>query len=209
MMTRSIATVVLWTAVAGTAAAQGAVAGAPRPQDTPRPGAAAAADIPRRANDYVIGAEDVLTIVFWREKDLTGDVTVRSDGKISLPLLNDIQAAGLTPEQLRDRVTVEARRYFEDPTATVVVKQSNSRRVFITGKVQKPGPYPLTSATTVLQLIAIAGGLRDFSNASEIVIMRTENGRALTLPFNYNDVVKRKAVRQNIELKPGDTVVVP
>jgi polysaccharide biosynthesis/export protein len=163
----------------------------------------------RRPSDFVIGPDDVLTIVFWREKDLSGDVTVRPDGKISLPLLNDVQAAGLTPEQLRDVVTVEARRYFDDPNPTIVVKQINSRRVFITGKVQKPGPYPLTGPTTVLQLIAMAGGLRDFSNANDIVIMRNENGRALNLPFNYNDVIKRKAVRQNIDLKPGDTVVVP
>src|SRR5512142_3394910 len=111
--------------------------------------AANAASVP---TDYVIGAEDVLAIVYWRDKDMSGDVAVRPDGKISLPLLNDIQAAGLTPTQLRDRLTDVSKKYLEDPGVTVVVKQMNSRRVFITGEVNKPGPYPLGGPTTVLQL---------------------------------------------------------
>ena len=159
--------------------------------------------------DYVIGPEDVLSIVYWREKDVSADVTVRPDGKISLPLLNDVQAAGLTPMQLHDRLLETSRRYIEDPNVTVVVTEIKSRKVFITGEVESPGSYPLTAPTTGIQLIAVAGGLRDYANSKNIVIVRTENGQLVTYAFNYKDVLSRKNLRQNIELKPGDTVVVP
>jgi polysaccharide export outer membrane protein len=123
--------------------------------------------------------------------------------------LNDIQAAGLTPEQLRGRILAEALRYIEDPSPTVVVKEINSRKVFITGQVEKPGPYPIAAPVTVLQLIAIAGGLKEFADGKNILVMRTENGRQVAYSFDYRDLLKRKNLRQNIELKPGDTVVVP
>ena len=158
---------------------------------------------------YVIGAEDVLTIVYWKDKDMSSEATVRPDGRIALPLLNDVHAAGLTPEQLRERLTEESKKYMEDPNITVVVRQINSRKVFITGEVNKPGPYPLTSPTTVLQLIATAGGPREYANTKKIVIIRTENGKQVSLMFNYKDVISGKNLRQNVELKPGDTVVVP
>jgi polysaccharide export outer membrane protein len=157
----------------------------------------------------VIGPEDLLGVVYWRDKDMTGDVAVRPDGKISLPLLNDVQAAGLTPAQLRDRLVDASKQYFEDPSITVVVKQMNSRKVFITGEVSKPGPYPLIGPTTVLQLISIAGGLREYAESKKILIVRNENGKPTSFLFNYKDVVSRKNLRQNIELKPGDTVIVP
>jgi polysaccharide export outer membrane protein len=157
----------------------------------------------------VIGSQDQLSVVFWREKDLSADVLVRPDGKISLPLLNDIQASGLTPEQLRQSVTEAARQYIADPNASVVVRQINSRKVFITGEVARPGEYPLPGPTTVLQLIAIAGGVNEYSDKENIVILRTENGREVAHNFNYKDVVKQKNPRQNIALKPGDTIVVP
>lgn len=159
--------------------------------------------------DYVIGPEDSLAIVFWREKELSSDVLVRPDGMISLPLLNDLPAAGLTPEQLRQKVIQEANRFVEDANVTVVVKQINSRKVFITGHVNKPGPYPLISPTTVLQLIATAGGLVEFADDKNILIIRTERGRQMSYRFNYKDVTKRKNLQQNIQLKPGDTIVVP
>lgn len=159
--------------------------------------------------DYVIGPEDVLSVVFWREKELSADVAVRPDGRITLPLINDIDAAGLTPAQLRERVIDAARPFLEDPTATVIVKQINSRKVFITGEVQKPGSYPLVAPTTVLHLIAMAGGLREFTLGKKIVIMRTEAGRQKGYRFNYAQVRGGKNLAQNIELKPGDTVVVP
>jgi polysaccharide export outer membrane protein len=159
--------------------------------------------------DYVIGPDDQLSIVFWREKEMSGDVVVRPDGKISLPLLNDIQAAGLTPDQLREKLMQAASKYVEDTTVTVVVRQINSRKVFITGSVARPGPYSLTSSMTVLQLIAVAGGLGEWADQKNITIMRVENGRPTNHRFNYKEVVQGKNLKQNIELKPGDTVIVP
>jgi polysaccharide export outer membrane protein len=159
--------------------------------------------------DYVIGPDDVLTIVFWREKDMSGEVAVRPDGKISLPLLNDVQAAGLTPEQLRVQLIEAAGKLIEEPTVTVVVKAINSRKVFVTGQVTKPGPYLLSAPTTVLQLLATAGGLLEYADAKNIRVMRTENGKPVSYQFNYKDVTKGKNLKQNIELKPGDTIIVP
>ena len=159
--------------------------------------------------EYRIGSDDALSIFVWRNPDLSTGVPVRPDGRIALPLINEVQAAGLTPEQLHQKLTEESKKYMEDANITVVVREINSRRVFITGEVNKPGPYPLTSATSVLQLISLAGGLRDYANSKKIVIMRTENGRKISLPFNYKDVSAGKKLEQNIELKPGDTVVVP
>jgi polysaccharide export outer membrane protein len=159
--------------------------------------------------DYVIGPEDVLAILFWRDKDMSAEVAVRPDGRITLPLINDIVAAGLTPDELRERVQQAASRYVESPNATVVVKQINSRRVFVTGKVAKPGTYPLMGPTTVLQMIAMAGGLMDFAKSDRIVVMRTTRGKTDTFKFNYKDVSKSKNLQQNIELKPGDTILVP
>ena len=179
------------------------------PTATPSAAAAASKAVVTPPPDYVIGPDDQLSVVFWRDKDLSGDVIVRPDGKISLPLLNDVQAAGLTPDQLRLEVTEQAKQFVEGPSATVVVRQINSRKVFVTGEVEKPGPYPLTAPTSVLQLISMAGGLKEYANSKKIVIMRTENGRQVSYPFNYKDIIERKNSAQNIELRPGDTVIVP
>jgi polysaccharide export outer membrane protein len=163
--------------------------------------------------DYVIGADDVLMVMFRREKDMSAEVIVRPDGRITLPLLNDVQAAGLTTDQLRARVTEEARRFVEDPSVTVMVKQINSRRVYITGQVGKPGPYAIADRMTVMQLISTAGGLTEFAKKKDIVIIREAGvrpgGRPLTFKFNYDDVQKLKNLASNIDLKPGDTVIVP
>jgi polysaccharide export outer membrane protein len=159
--------------------------------------------------DYVIGLDDVLTVVFWRDQTLSGDVLVRPDGKISLPLLDEVPAAGLTPRQLRDRLIVEARRFVTEPVVTVVVKQINSRKVYITGQIIRPGQYPLTSSMTVLQLIATAGGLGDYAKPKDIRVVRVENGQARNLRFDYSEVTKREEKAPSIELKSGDTVVVP
>ncbi len=158
---------------------------------------------------YVIGPEDVLAVMFWRDKDMSAEVAVRPDGRITLPLINEVQAAGLTPEQLRDELMTAAAKYVVDPNVSVFVKAINSRKVFITGAVGKPGVYALTAPTTVMQLIALAGGLQEFADSKHIIVMRTENGRQVALSFNYKDVLNRKNLKQNIELKPGDTVVVP
>jgi polysaccharide export outer membrane protein len=159
--------------------------------------------------DYLIGPEDVLTIVFWREKDLSSDVVVRPDGRISLPVLQDVHASGLTPEQLRDSLTKTAERYVEDPNVTVVVKEINSRRVFITGQVAKPGPYNITSPMTVLQLIAFAGGLLEYADDEHILIMRVEKDTPVSYRFNYKEITRQRNLKQNVLLKPGDTVIVP
>lgn len=164
------------------------------------------APVPPTPGDYVIGPDDRLSIVFWRDPELSAEVVVRPDGRISLPLLNDVDAAGLTPDELRQRLIAEAVRFIKDPAATVVVTAINSRRVFITGQVEKPGAYPLNGATTVLQLIATAGGLREFVGGKDIVVVRHGN---LPLKFNYQAVVKGKDLQQNIQLQPGDTVIVP
>ncbi len=158
---------------------------------------------------YVIGADDLLSIVYWKDKDMSADAKVRPDGRIALPLINEVEAAGLTPGQLQLKLTEESKKYMEDANITVVVREINSRRAFITGEVNKPGPYPLTSPTTVMQLISLAGGLRDYANSKKIMIMRTQNGQQISLPFNYKDVASGKNLKQNIELHPGDTVVVP
>jgi polysaccharide export outer membrane protein len=175
---------------------------------------AAAAAAPRATDPvvpagYLIGTDDVLSIVFWKDKDMSADAQVRPDGRIALPLINEVQAAGLTPEQLREKIVEESKKYMEDASVTVVVRQINSRKAFITGEVYKPGTYPLTSPTTVMQLIAMAGGLREYADSKKIVIMRTENGQPVSLKFNYKDVIDGKNLHQNIQLKPGDTVVVP
>jgi polysaccharide biosynthesis/export protein len=177
----------------------------PKPAGVPPPAAAAVVVPP----DYVIGPDDILSIAFWRDKEMTTDVVVRPDGRITLPLVNDVPAGGLTPEQLRERVHTEATKYIEDPRVTVTVKQINSRRVFIMGQVGKAGAYPLSNPTTVLQLLSMAGGVGEFADAKKIMIMRIENGKQLALRFNYKDVSKGKNLEQNILLKPGDTVVVP
>jgi polysaccharide export outer membrane protein len=159
--------------------------------------------------DYVIGPEDVLSIAFWRDKELSADVVVRPDGKISLPLLKDVQAAGYTPEQLTAALVKAASKYIAQPNASVIVKEINSRKVFIIGEVQRPGGFPLTSDLTVLQLISLAGGVFEWAKSTKVVIVRKEEGRERRLNFNYREVIKGTRVEQNILLKPGDTVIVP
>jgi polysaccharide export outer membrane protein len=173
---------------------------------SPAPGGAPPPTLPP---GYVIGVDDHLAISFWREKDLSADVVVRPDGRITLPLLNEIHAAGLTPDQLRGTLLAAAESLVDDPNATVVVTEVHSRRAFITGSVEKPGMYPLNVPMTVLQLIATAGGLREFVGGKNIVIVRREGDRDVRFPFDYQAVVKGRNLRQNIELRPGDTVIVP
>lgn len=158
---------------------------------------------------YTIGPDDRLAITFWRNTELSAEVVVRPDGRISLPLLNDVEAAGLTPEQLRERLIERARDFIEDANATVVVAEIRSRRVFIAGNVDKPGAYPLNGPTTVLHLIATAGGLREFVKGKDIVIVRGAAEKQARFKFNYQDVVRGKRLAQNITLQPGDTVIVP
>jgi polysaccharide biosynthesis/export protein len=158
--------------------------------------------------EYVIGAEDVLHIAVWKEADLTATLPVRPDGKISLPLLNDVQAAGLTPIQLADSVTEKLKKYIADPRVTVVVTQINSKRVYMVGEVVHTGPISMLPNMTVLQALSSAG-LTQFANTKGIYVLRVENGRQQKLPVNYRKLVKGEQMDQNYVLQPGDTIVVP
>jgi len=202
----------LAAAMVRTMAAQGATPPDRQPADR-APNAAKAgssnATTDAVSNDYVIGADDVLSIVFWRDQQLSGDVLVRPDGKISVPLLDDIAVAGLTPRQLRDRLVVAARGYVAEPVVTVVVKQVNSRKVYITGQVVRPGQYALTASMNVLQLIAMAGGLGDYAKPRSIRVVRFEQGQIVDVHFDYDEQIGKSKHVRSVELKAGDTVVVP
>jgi len=159
-------------------------------------------------SDYLIGADDMLRISVWKEPDLSENLPVRPDGKISMPLLNDVQAAGLTPLQLKDSLTEKLKKFIADPRVTVVVTAMNSRRIFVSGEVVHSGPMPLLPHMTVLQALSQAG-FTQFANPKGIYLLRTENGRQQKIGFNYKEVIKGNHPEQNIVLKPGDTVVVP
>lgn len=160
------------------------------------------------SSDYVIGADDVLRISVWKEPDLSETLPVRPDGKISMPLLNDVTAAGLTPLQLKDSITEKLKKFIADPRVTVVVSAMNSRRIFVSGEVVHSGPMPLLPNMTMLQALSQAG-FTQFANLKGIYLLRTENGKQQKVPFNYKEVIKGNHPEQNIALKPGDTVVVP
>jgi len=158
---------------------------------------------------YIIGPQDVLDINVWKEPEMTRVVPVRPDGKITLPLINDVQAAGSTPQQLASVVTDKLRKFITEPQVTVIVTQINSQRVFVIGEVLRAGAFPLVPGTTVLQALANAGGFTTFANVKKIHVMRMINGKQVELPFNYREVLKGENSEQNIKLEPGDTVVVP
>jgi len=158
---------------------------------------------------YIIGPEDVLDINVWKEPDMTRIVPVRPDGKISLPLINDVQAAGSTPQQLAADVTSKLRKFLTEPQVTVIVTAINSQRVFVVGEVLRAGAFPLIPGMTVLQALASAGGFTTFADVKKIHVMRLVNGKHTELPFNYREVLKGDNPDQNIKLEPGDTVVVP
>jgi polysaccharide biosynthesis/export protein len=159
--------------------------------------------------NYLIGPQDILDINVWKEAELTRSVPVRPDGKISIPLLNDVQAAGLTPQQLSDEITVGLKKYITDPQVTVIVTTINSQRIYILGEVNRAGAYPLLPGMTAVQALSSAGGFTPFASLKKIYIMRMEDGKQVKFPLNYKDVVAGKAPQQNIPLKAGDTIVVP
>jgi polysaccharide export outer membrane protein len=158
---------------------------------------------------YVIAPQDMLNISVWKETELTQTVPVRPDGKISMPLLNDVQAAGLTPVQLKAQITEGLKKFLANPEVTVIVTQINSQRVFIMGEVTHAGAYPLLPQMTILQALSSAGGFTQFANLKKIYMFRMENGKQVNYPFNYRDVIHGKNTNQNVELKAGDTIVVP
>ncbi len=159
--------------------------------------------------DYVIGAQDVLSISVWKESDLSSTVPVRPDGKISLPLVNDVQAAGLTPMQLADALTEKLKKFISAPQVSVVVTAINSQRIYVLGEVGRPGAMPLLGDMTALQAISNAGGLSQFANAKGIYILRTQAGVQQRMAFNYKRAIKGGTGNEDIALKPGDTIVVP
>lgn len=179
------------------------------PAETPAPAAGQPGEGLKPPSDYVIGADDVLGVVVWREQDLSTDVRVRPDGLVSLPLVNDVQAGGLTPEEFRLALTKAFTKFVESPSVTVIVRQINSRQVFVLGEVVKPGTYPLTAPTTVLQMLAQAGGPTTYAKKDKIAVVRTVEGRTTRHLFNFNEVAAGRKVEQNIVLRPGDTVIVP
>jgi polysaccharide export outer membrane protein len=161
------------------------------------------------ADSYVIGAQDVLQITVWKEPEMSGPVTVRPDGKISLALLNDVDAAGLTPVQLSAVLKDNLTKFIADPRVTVIVTQSNSRRVYVIGQVAHPGAIALTADMNVLQAITTAGGLTQFSDGKKTYILRTHNGTQQKIAVNYKQLVKGDRPDMNVPLVTGDTVVVP
>lgn len=177
---------------------------------TPAPASSTSA--PRDARDphYVIGNDDVLAINVWKEPDLTQSLTVRSDGKISMPLIGEVHAAGRTPLQLQQEITEKLRTYITEPEVTVMVTQMNSLKFNILGRVMKPGSYSLSATTTVLDAIALAGGFQDFARQKSMYILRpNSNGGNTRIAFNYKSVIRGEHPEQNIRLEPNDTIVVP
>lgn len=158
--------------------------------------------------DYVIGPEDGLSINVWKEADLTATLPVRPDGKISLPLLGDVQAAGMSPKELGESITEKLRKFVADPRVTVVVTAINSKRIYMVGEVTHSGGMPMLPHMTVLQALSSAG-LSQFANTKRIYVLRTQNGKQEKLPVNYRKLVKGEAMDQNYMLQPGDTIVVP
>jgi polysaccharide export outer membrane protein len=159
--------------------------------------------------EYKIGPQDILRIDVWKEAEVSRAVPVRPDGKISLPLLNDVQAAGLTPMQLSVVIADGLKKYMNDPQVTVSVSEINSRRIYVTGEVSRAGAFPLLPNMTVLQALSSSGGFTQFARLKNIYVLRIEDGKQVKLPFNYKDAVNGKKPEQNVLLQPGDVIVVP
>ena len=168
-----------------------------------------ATSIPVQNPEYVVGEGDVLHVDVWQETEVSHNVVVRPDGKISLPLINEIKVSGMTPLQIQGVIGEKLTTFVNQPKVTVTVMEIHSKRAFITGEVSRPGEYPLNTSVTVLQLIAEAGGFTPFAKTGNIVVLRVVNGAQQRIKFKYKEVVQGKNTQQNIALQPGDTVVVP
>lgn len=170
---------------------------------------AAAAKAAESATDtYVIGPTDMLTVTVWKEPTLTGSLLVRPDGVISMPLLGDVQASGLTPLQLADSIQAKLKKFIQDPNVSVVLTQIHSKTIYLLGELGKKGPVEMTPGMTLLEAISSAGGLTDFANAKKIYILRNESGTHQKIPVRYKEALKGD-IACNVLLKPGDTIVVP
>ncbi len=206
---------ILWLALTGTA--WGRTPAGSSQQQQPVPAMSESAEQPgfpaaRMSTDdaYIIGNSDLLEISVWKNAELTESVPVRSDGKISMPLIGEIQASGRTPIQLKNEITTRLRAYLTAPEVIVIVQQMNSQKFNILGRVLKPGSYPLLATTTVLDAIAVGGGFQDFAKQKEVYILRhTADRGEVRIPFNYKAVIRGSHPDENIKLLPNDTVVVP
>lgn len=167
------------------------------------------AEVATDSDQYLIGPEDILYIHVWREEALSKTVPVRMDGNISLPIINEIRAAGLTPLQLKEALTGRLKEFIETPNVSVTVMEANSFKVYVTGQVKTPGVYRLRSETTVLQIIPMAGGFTEWANQKKILIIRREDGKEKRITVNYKKIMKGDVPGSNIALKSGDTVIVP
>ncbi len=163
-------------------------------------------DIAANSDQYVIGAEDILDIFVWKEEQMSKTVPVRIDGMISLPLLDDIQAAGLTPLQLKDLIVNKLKGYVDNPTVTVTVREANSYKIYVSGEVKTPGVLLIRSETTLLKVIIAAGGFTEWANKRKILIISTENGKEKRTWANYNKIVDGDA--PDVMIKRGDTIIV-
>jgi len=161
-------------------------------------------------NDYQIGAGDILEITIWKEPDLSREeVLVRTDGKVSFPLLNDVQAAGLTPLEMKRNMEVGLKEFISNPFVTITVRSPESQKIYILGEVLNTGEYPLTKNLTVLQAFALAGGFTEWASKKEIILMRKEGGKEKIYRINYKSIIKGKDLGQNLTLKADDTIIVP
>lgn len=180
------------------------------PESKPTPPAVTQDNSKVDKKTYVIGENDLLEVDVWKDKEISRTVPVRPDGKISLPLIGEIQASGMTPLQLQDDIAQRLKSFLANPEVTVIVTDPRSRHFNIVGQVAKPGEYPLSQSMTVLDAISVAGGFRDFAKETKIYVLRTNPGGSQErLPFNYKDAIKGKKPETNVLLKPGDTIVVP
>jgi len=215
VLKRIAAAALVMTIAAGAAVAQQAPATETAGKDTkeskaaPEMARASEAD-KAKSNEYVIGPDDVLSIMVWKEPDFTKVVPVRPDGMISMALAGDIKAAGLTVKQLQENLKKQLTAFVANPEVSVTVQEFRSQKFNIMGQVNKPGAYPLTGPTTILDALAQAGGFKDFAKTKKIYVLRTDaSGKQVKLPFNYNEVIKGNQMDTNVTLEPRDTVVVP
>ena len=169
----------------------------------------AQAEIAADSNQYVIGPEDVLYIHTWKEESLSRQVPVRMDGKISLPLIDEVQAAGVTPLQLKEVLIEKFKKFIDNPSVSVIVMEANSFKVYVSGQVRTPGVYRIRSETSLMQIIPMAGGFTDWANRKKILIIRKENGKEKRITVNYKKIVEGKEPISNSILKSGDTIIVP
>jgi polysaccharide export outer membrane protein len=179
---------------------------APVAESKPEPDVKAASEL---KPEYVVGEGDALHIDVWQEPEVSQNVVVRPDGKVSLPLVNEVKVSGMTPLQIQAVVAEKLKTFVNQPKVTVTVIEVHSRKAFITGEVAHPGEYPLNTQVTVLQLIAQSGGFTPFAKTENIMILRVSDGKEQRLKFKYKEVLRGKNTDQNIALEPGDTVVVP